>query len=409
MRNLILAFATFSALLLFGIAINSVINTPEQEPDSTHHVVPEYERHMRSVMFSLATNATSLSVQEPIINELPDYSEIDVLVPLERLKEVRQSIVGKAYEKRVKFFTFHTDNVNTQDLYMIFPEDKKLVHPLNLPGSPVGTYWAQDLFEPEVDKNGHIRLIVPRVYRWFAGQKDNPNKLLSDNSIVSEIHEKNIEIVRVPLVFRGGNLLEDSFNGSDIAFIGHDAILLTHLVDRSFDKYDPSDQEILKMLKKYLNVDEVIVIGSNNPQPEYMFHLDQAMIILDHGVAGVTKIVHKEDIAQADINKLEDVEEFLYDVREKLGKRGYKIVDIETSAYNVFHYQYVANSIPFINDISQHKDIIMPVYDDPTPYKQEIYKHNLATFRSLGYDVHPINWTYEKFKGGPHCLVNVLS
>lgn len=381
------------------------------EKPHAYHIIPEYERHLDKVLISLATNSTGLEVQESILEALPEYTQIDVIVPDDSEEMVREYIKNKPYRDKVKIFRFNSHLFNRKEVYMLTTDSEKLLHPEHVKEElPVGTYWSQDLFESAVDDKGRIHLLVPEVYKEYLQKSDGSKKVVSDNWFIRELVEDGFLLEYAPVTFRGGNIMYDVIDGRTIAFAGKDALVLTHLVGSTIKGHDPDDEEIRSRLKDLLEVDELVIVGKAHHQPSHMFHMDQSMLLLDHGLAAVTKIIMKDGLNPEELSHVEDAEVFLSDLREKLVSHGYRVVDIETTAQNVLHYQFHANSIPFIDSRTGQKKILMPLYvNDKSPEAVTITKHNMDLFRSLGFEVSQVRSTFDAFKGGPHCLVNVIS
>ena len=165
--------------------------------------------------------------------------------------------------------------------------------------------------------------------------------------------------MRTPLVFMGGNILVDQLNGTKIAFCGGDVFKETQIVWQACYEEILKKEKIVEMVKKYLNVDQVYILGKDKPQPSYMFHLDQAMILLPDGIVGVTNIIG--DGSRKNIKDINAIKIFLAEVRGLLKKIGYKLIDIDTSIKDVFNHQFYINSIPYIDKTTGKKMLLMPV------------------------------------------------
>ena len=161
------------------------------------------------------------------------------------------------------------------------------------------------------------------------------------------------------------------------------------------------------MVKKYLNVNKVYILGKENPQPSYMFHLDQAMILLPDGIVGVTNIIG--DGSGKNIKDINAIKVFLAEVRGLLKKIGYKLIDIDTSIKDVFNHQFYINSIPYIDKTTGKKMLLMPVSNQKlTADEKALINKNIFAFRAVGYDVVIVPSESTAFNGGIHCLINVI-
>ena len=93
----------------------------------------------------------------------------------------------------------------------------------------------------------------------------------------------------------------------------------------------------------------------------------------------------------------------------KLIKLGYKVIDIDTTINNVLNHQFYVNSIPYTEKKTGQKMIIMPVSQhQQTSFEQDLTQKNISVFESVGYKVVIVPSEATAFKGGIHCLVNVI-
>lgn len=406
--GILLGSAIF-VVIAFSYGLSYIINNNISKP---YRIVPEHERFMKKVVISLGTKRATLDLHNDLLHCLPDYSEIIVLLPKSSLQPIKDELEDQPFSQRTKLIGFDTKYLTNERVYLVFPERDKLMDsgPLKASTVPRGSLWAQDLFEVATKPDGQILLLISDLHKWFTSYESAASlNVVSDNTFLGCLHSVGIELKRLPLTFMGGNILVDEYNNRRIAICGGDVFRLTRTVWKSTRESTPTDAQITKMLKQFLNVDEVVVVGKERVQPSMMFHLDQAMVFFPNGVVGITHIVEKGQITIQDAKEVNEVELFLSELRSVLLRLGYSLVNIETSIHNIVNYQYFVNGIPYVDAITGQRTYLMPVYPSAqTELEKGLIKKNTATFKSLGYRVVHVPSKADKFNGGIHCLVNVL-
>ena len=399
----------FSKDLLAAITFNK---TPLEE--TLYSVVPEYDQTMEKVVISLAPKDTTLVSHYELLKHLPQYTQIVFLVPDINLKTIEREFNKSFPNKKLILVPYKTRPRKDASYYVLFPENDKLVE-LKTDSYQVthgqGTIWARDLFVAVRQSNDKPLLLVPEIHKWFISYgKPADLKVVNDNSYLYSLSSHNIDLIQLPLIFQGGNILVDRFENKKLLFVGVNALRSTRTVRKSTSDSTPSDEEISSMIKKYFRSDEIIVVGKNRIQPpSLMFHLDQAMIILDEGIVGVTNIVGQSKYASIYSEEVIEVELFLENARTTLLKRGYKVIDIDTSVKNIVHHQQYVNAIPYINKENSRRILLMPLFSSSqTNFDKKLIKKNTEIFRSLNYDVIHVPTDADKTNGGIHCLINVV-
>ena len=370
--------------------------------------VPEYDRFLSKVVISLSAREPTLALHHNILMALPEYSRVLVLLSQKILPAIEKELTGKKYESRTQLIPFPVKTERHMRYYFVFPERDKLVlsHVEEPSTIPRGTDWAQDLFEVILKSDGSATLIVSDVYKWFASRDDNLS-VVSDNAFVTSLSSAEIEVVRSAVTFSGGNVLYDVHRGSKVVFCGGDLLRKTRTVWKATRDSVPSDSQIVAMLKKDLDADEVVIIGSDRVQPTQMFHLDQAMVLLPHGTVAVTRIVDGNTGDHSTRAEIKDVQVFLSQLRSKLQQMGYKIIDLYTSAQYILDYKHYANAIPYIDRTTGRRTILMPVFGQGGT-GAELEEKNVAALESAGYRVIRVRTEAHQRNGGIHCLINVL-
>jgi len=375
--------------------------------------VPEYNRSMKKVVISISCHETTLDIQHSLLSCLPDYTEIYLLLPKTCLEPVKTWLEDKPYRNQIKYLAYDVRRMTDAQFHLLFRE-KEALHPCDVNDyyfyDQFGTLWAQDLFEVMQDPNGEKILLSSCIHRYFSSdEKKHPFTVTPDNRYLSSFSAFGMDVFRLPLAFKGGNILVDQIGEKRVAFCGGDVYRNTRTFWKSFAVEIPSVSTVNNILKDALNLDEVHIVGSSLPQPCLMYHLDQAMIILPNRHVGVARIVYGPDDNQSNNEKIEDVKIFLSELRTLLKKMGYRILDIAVSKDNLIHCQHYINAVPFIDEKTRQRTLLMPIF----PLTQsksdiEIMKRNKKVYESLGYKVIYVPTESYEFKGGIHCLVNVL-
>ncbi len=369
----------------------------------------EYNRHLKRAVISLSLQDTSLGLHDTLLQSLPEYTSIIVLLPKENLPEVAVELQDKSYGGRTILVPFNTTYLENSRTYLFFPGKDKLLYGDSNEELPTqfGTVWAQDLFEILVTTNGNHQIMISDAHKWFTSIDDDPLNIASDNSYVSSLSGIGLDVKRSKLVFSGGNILVDELKGEKLVFAGGDVLRKTATVWRALGNVDTNESQIMDLLKESMNADRVIIIGRDEAQPAALFHLDQAMVFLSNATVAVTRVTGKNPDNPADLKEIQAVKIFLMELRSILSELGYTIINIETSVNNILNYQYYANAIPFINDETGENTLLMPVFSNSTTGKALAGK-NQAAYESAGYHVIPVESRAYESNGGIHCLINVL-
>lgn len=406
-----LAIGVFIFSIMTAFYAVAHINTNHMQKSC--RIIPEYKRFLKKAVFSLATGDTSLKLQHDILVNLPDYTQIFILLPQSSLPAIEAELKKQPYSQRTKLVPFSTKTVGKDRVYMLFSEKDKLLYADNMNNRivPSGTKWTQDLFEVATKPDGQTVLLISDIHKWFNSQGDKSSlNVVSDNAYLNSLSSVGMEIRKLPLTFDGGNILVDEFLGKRIVFCGGDVIRNTRTVWKSTRDSIPTDSQIKKMLKDFMNADKVVVVGRSKAQPpSLMFHLDQAMIFLSNGVVGITNLVGKNADEMFIPDEIKEVDLFLSELRTILLDLGYKVVDIDTSVHNLLNHQHYVNAVPYVDAKTGQKTILMPVFpSNQTHFERGLVKKNTTTFESLGYKVVHIPTKADKINGGIHCLINVI-
>jgi hypothetical protein len=400
-----LAAAALTGLVLAAFCPASTLALERGE----YHIEPEYERKLEKVVLSLETTTDDFLLHQSIIERLPVYTDILLLLPEEKYAWAKEEIEGMGFAREVKLLEFDTDSIEEEKAYVLFSGDKQLKKKvLKNSHRPRGSVWAQDLFEPARTDDGGTVVLAPYMHKWFMNERrSGQDRVFRDNLFLEELESADVPVEQSPLVFKGGNVLVDVLDGRTVAFVGGDVIRDTILVLNKARGVKASGRDVEERLRRFLNIDDVIVVGGGKSQPSRMFHLDQAMVLFPGRVAGVTRIVgdekalRKKDVAEA--------ARFLAELRAKLGELGYEIVDILASVEDVLDYSYYANGVPYVSKTTGLREYLMPFFESSLEgMGREIFEINKAAIEALGYRVVPVPTKANERHGGIHCLVNVI-
>ncbi len=372
-------------------------------------IVPEYRRTLSRVVLSVPADNGSLELQKPILDNLPAYSAITMLIPRGVEEDMQYKLRNAGYRERIKFVTYDPEFVFDGSLMLLNNGRGFNENPVRerLPVQ-LGTRWAQDLFVPVVDPNASLKVVTPPFYMGFWRNRSGSNGLRSDNSFLEAIEGAGIADASIPVAFTGGNIRFGETGGRTIAFCGSDILLNTAALYSLSPELAVEEHVVAEILARVFGVDRVVVIGAGDRQPSLMYHLDQAFLLLEGGVACVTRVTGDRDKFKRYARDIAAVEAYLEKVREELVAAGFAILHIDTSVHNVLRSEYYVNAIPYIDRETGEKRLLMPVFEAIIRSDTEVLAENIKRIQTLDYEVVPVPTRAGRLKGGIHCLVNVL-
>ena len=415
MKSSRLILCALAVAALGGIAFFSTVSgsIPTRAQSASWTVLPEYERGLRQIVLSVESRGMHLDAYKGLLTHLPSRTRVSVLVSEQHLGRVKTRFQSFAPQCRMEWIPFSEPPVEgSARAYLLFPEKQKLVDtgPVEDIHRFQGSAWAQDLFESAVDRGGRPVLLIPEVHKWFVcPDASKPDRVVSDNGFLKALGKRGFRLQKTPLTFRGGNVLVDRFQGKLVAFCGGDVFRLTRTVWCATRDGEFSPAEAEDTLKRLLGVDEVVVLGAERSQPEYLFHLDQAMAFLGDGRVAVTRIVQDDGVLPRRALAVSEVRDFLKELRRMLRDRGYCIVDLETPAMDLLAHRYPVNGIPYTDPDTENRTFLMPVYSSPAPPSPPpSLERNCSALERHGYRVILVPTTADKNYGGIHCLAHVI-
>ena len=78
-------------------------------------IVPEYQRRMQRVVVCIPESDSPGKYHEEILSHLPDYTEIDLLVPNHYRQTVQDWLDDKSYRRRIRLIAYDPRHRNVSD------------------------------------------------------------------------------------------------------------------------------------------------------------------------------------------------------------------------------------------------------------------------------------------------------
>ncbi len=274
---------------------------------------------------------SALELHKPVLAALPDHTEVDFFLPEDAVPLAAHLMKEIEMEDRVKL---HGVKVHE------FAEDgiRLRYHT---------TRWTRDIFWPVTDRTGRTQLLLPLAF-YQINDLSRP-----DNDYIERLDDDDLDIVRVPLFFKGGNLFIGEIGGRRILFIGQDELELNRDFYYNAFFYHPPQEEVLGLFKLLSGADEVRVL----PNSKHLFHLDMAMSFVKPGTAALLDPVDGELLDKED-------QHVIRTIHQALSEYGFRIVKVPTLADWVVTYKSPVNVIPFTNRGSNRLTAIIPQWED---------------------------------------------
>jgi hypothetical protein len=336
-----------------------------------------------------------------------------MLLERTNLSAIKTELHGQPYARRVQLIAYDGKPETEGRYYVLFPDQDKLVQIEAGSGdrlSRQGSLWAQDLFEVVTGPSGGLILLASEVHKYYYAAGSTPEmKVIRDNVYLARLASLGLEVQALPVTFMGGNILVDVTDGEGVAFCGGDVLRATRTVSRAIFDLEPADRQISDFLREILNVESIVIVGRERPQPYQMFHLDQAMTILPDQVAAITRLVGEDPEALRDHEEIKQVRQFLTELESVLQTLGYRLIYMDTSVGNIMSCQHYVNAIPYVDALTGQRTILMPTFpSSQTEFEEGLVARNTAVLESVGYEVVHVPTAANEARGGIHCLVNVL-
>ena len=396
--------------LLIKLFADNLSDSDHQSIGKKYVVIPEYKRNLKNIVLSLNAGSSSLELHHSLLMNLPSYTNISLLVSDDVYESVRGSVADMPFGKRISVIKYITETKSDGTLFILDNAKDFAVKNLQKPVPiQIGTFWMQDIFIPVISPGRSKILVTPPFHMCLWSKdtysRDNP---IHDNDFIDGLKGDGLQQYEIPVVFNGGNIRFGEISGKRVAFCGSDILLNTSIYFKTFQNKATNDSTVTNIISETFGIDEVVIIDKGTKQPYYMFHLDQAFVLVADSIACVTRLTENTQEYEKYKNGIDSVERYLEKVRDSLTASGLEIVDIDTPVHNILRQEYYVNAVPFIDAETGEKKILLPVYKTKSNSDTETLEKNVKKFTSLGYQVIPVTMKENKLRGGLHCMINVI-
>lgn len=262
--------------------------------------------------------------------------------------------------------------------------------------------WAQDLGEP-ISVDGRDLFLVPMLIDPKVGYNGDISQ--SRQRVARRVFDDRV--VDADFVFEGGNLAFDRVGDRSRVFIGFNDVRLT--IENYKRRGRSLDVEgVAELVSRDFGGAEVVVMG-RQLQSRFLFHLDQAFILLGDDVAVVNRILGPPSPEQRQLEA----------TRSRLTALGYRTMAIDHTQADVEGYRVSTNAVPFVDAETGQKTIIFPVFPGElkgAPPRGPLSGEHLAgkalaayrVYEAAGYLPIPVRDLSHVVGGNTHCMANVL-
>ncbi|NOU01050.1 MAG: hypothetical protein HOO95_05690 [Gallionella sp.] len=356
--------------------------------------VAEYEQKLERVVMSLPPsqiNGTEspMVLHEPVLNALPDYTKVDFFLQESLIPQVTQRLQMLGMEHRVR--------LHGEQEYEFNEAGISLRHHT--------TRWMRDVFwltsnqtkpnqtKPNQTRSGQGSILLLPLAFYQINDLSRP-----DNDYVRKLEDVRHKVVRVPLFFKGGNLLVGSADKRRILFIGEDELKLNQDFYYNAFFYFPPQKEVLELFRQLAGADEVRIL----PNSKHLFHLDMMMAVLNPKTVALIKPVDADALDKND-------HRVIAEARQILMEYGFRMVDIPTLADWVNTFKSPINIIPFTNRDSGRLTAFVPQFEDKlvmikgraVSIRQEIKQ----AYAEAGVEAIFAESSFYQFGGNFHCAI----
>lgn len=294
---------------------------------------------------------------------IPEYRKCAALVVLPGERVSIHALSGR---------TEKIDNSATiEDVNAALPDDAWLLPPFCL--------WNQDPLTTVIH-NGALRCVLPKSPPHYS-------TAFTTESLTAylKFFLGDIEILRAPFDFEGGDLRFDEVGGERFAF----------------GNFRQLDEELVCQM---FRVDRAIHLASSVSLRGTNIHLDELFIFMGNHTVGIVKLTPPGGVAyDEELRRLE------YDIdraRDILGNRlGYTVLDLPTSRIDFAASCTFSNCLQF-SGRDGRRHILVPDYGNL--HAPSTFEDVLKVYRGTGAVVHPVRIATAAHSGGLHCLTNVL-
>lgn len=296
----------------------------------------QHEQTLEHVVMALPpiqpnSSEGAIAMHEPLLAALPTYSKVDFFLPEALMKQVASRLSVLGLQKRV-----HLHGENQFELI----EDKILLRHHT-------TYWMRDVLMASADKHGNTPLLLPLAF-YQINDLSRP-----DNDYVHKLHNPKRPVIRIPLFFKGGNLMVISSRQRRILLIGQDELRHNQEFYYNAFFYFPPESEVLDLLRQIAGADDVRVI----PNSKNLYHLDMVMAVVQPGIVALLDPLDSEELHSEDRRVISQ----LHDILEDYGQR---IVGIPTLSNWVNEFKSPVNILPFRHRDTRVLSAIVPRFEE---------------------------------------------
>lgn len=349
--------------------------------DVEHRLTPEYDRTLTEAIISISSadthNPKPLARHEPILRALPTYTHIRIVLPAPALANVRKTLGELGLSKRATLYPLEEWN-KKKPITSRYTRQSR---------------WIRDAFLVGADAGGNLAAFVPLSYASLTVLTRNDLDFVHDQMYPAR------QVLHIPGFLRGGNLaVADSWNGLRRVFVGEIEILNNEKNFIYSTGMTPPPALIPEVLKKIVGTSDVTVL----PNTDKLFHIDMALNFLAPGIAAL--------IAPLDEEKLEPADrQVLITYRRKLAEKGFRVINVPTTAARVNSFRSPVNALPFVNRDTGRRTVIVPRFEDETVMLESRQQSLNAAIRSAyereGFDVIFAEDRFSDRWGNVHCVM----
>lgn len=363
----------------------TVVAARARAPQSRYQIVPEYERRLGRALL-LVPAAREGQTKRALLLEAA-YREILTALPPHTIVEVAVSRKDEAFVRETLLAVGARE---TTRIHVVSPDKLDM--------------WAQDVGEA-VMLDGKPHFLVSAT----SSTSNAYNHALT--SVRSTLAREVFGVdgaVQTSFQFEGGNWTFDRTPEGLRVFVGYNDVEATILQEAERGR-DVSQKAVLENISSLLGGAEVVLLGTERQSP-YIFHLDQAFVILADTTAVVARIEGK--------GKSSPEARQLAEIHRQLEAHGYRTLVIPHTLDEIQQYRSSTNVVPFI-DPDGHKRLLFPIFAGELSgdsRRRPLTKDDLAgkarvafeVYEAAGYLPTPVPDFVSGAGGSIHCVINVL-
>lgn len=381
--SLAVLVATVLALASTAVGSQKPVSARAREPHAQFQIVPEYERRLGRVLL-LVPAAEEGEAKRALLLQAA-YREILTVLPPHTVVEVAVSGKDEAFVRETLRAVGARE---TTRLHVVSPVELDM--------------WAQDVGESVV-LDGKPHFLVSAT----SSTSNAKNHILtsSRSTLAKEVFGVD-SAVETSFVFEAGNWAFDRTPDGLRVFVGYNDVEATIQQEAERGRR-VSQRAVLESISSVLAGAEVVMLGTERQSP-YIFHLDQAFVLLADRTAVVAQIERKGSPEARQ----------LAEIRRQLEEHGYRTLAIPHTLEEVRQYRSSTNVVPFV-DADGRRRLLFPVFASELakePRRRPLTKDDLTgkarvafeTYEAAGYAPTPVPDFVSGAGGSIHCVINVL-